>query len=188
MIKTDISICDNKLIESKFAYRIFKEKTNRLGNIISFISPVEITAKDSNAICADEAINFLWEIPDTTPTTAVCIQRLLSSTIGNILSNEKYLNAKVEIDRERIIIHKEHTQSGVIQLYGQGSIHDLNIINGTCVGYLGLYIKAGNKAPAFAFSTNLTKEISNYFMKDCIGEFYGMMQSIFLVTSGGFNV
>lgn len=183
MIISDISICNNELIENKFAYRIFKERTLRNGNIIAFISKVDIKSKIST-LYADEAINFLWEIQDIAPMTAVCIQRLFSSVIGNILSNSKFLNAKIEINEDKIIIHKEHKQGGVVQLYGQASLSNLHFINNTCIGYLGIYIKAGQLAPAFAFSTDLIDvNIRNQFMIDCMKEFYAMMQSIVIETS-----
>jgi hypothetical protein len=191
MIKTDITICNNDLIENKFAYHMFKEKTYRGGNIIAFVSKVEIINKTSK-LYADEAINFLWEIPDITPMAAVCVQRLFSSIVGNILSNTKFLNTKVEIDEEKIIIHKEHNQGDIIQPHGQASLNDLNFVNTTGIGYLGIYTQAGSQAPAFAYSTKMTDDtISGHpnctrrseFMVDCIKEFYGMMQSVFISTS-----
>ena len=183
MIKTDIPICNNEIIENKFAYNIFKDRILRNGNIISFISKVDIKTKKCT-LYADEAINFLWEIPDISPITAVCIQRLFNSIVGNVLSNPKFLNCKIEILEDKIIIHKEHKQGGVVQPYGQASLSNLHFINNTCIGYLGIYIKAGQLAPAFAFSTDLIDgNIKNQFMIDCMKEFYAMMQSIVIETS-----
>lgn len=183
MIRTDISICNNQVIENKFAYNVFKERTLRNGNIIAFISKVDIKTK-TNLLSADEAINFLWEIPDIIPITGVCIQRIFSSIVGNILSQPSFLNSKIEINEDIIIVHKEHKNGGVVQQYGQTSLNALNFINNTAIGYLGIYIKAGTLAPAFAFSTELMDiNIRNQFMTDCINEFYRLMQSIIVSSS-----
>jgi hypothetical protein len=184
MIIKDISICNNSVVENKFAFRYFKEKTNRIGNIISFLAPVKIE-NSKESLYAEEAINFLWEVPDVSVISAICIQRIFSSVIGNVLSTPNFLNSKVEINEEKIIVHKEHTQGGVVQPYGQVSLNYLKYINNTCIGYLGIYIKAGNESVTpYAFSTNLKdSNVITQFMMDGSKEFYRMMQSIFLSSS-----
>lgn len=184
MIKKDINICNNELIENKFAYRVFKDRALRNGNIIAFKSPVEIY-KNNNIFYSDEAVNFLYEIPDISIITGICIQRLFNSIIGNILSNEKYLNAKVEIDENKILIHREHKHNGITLPYGIVNLNSLSFVNNTCIGYTAIHIKAGEKALAGSFSTG---EIINensiiQFMNEIIHEYYGLMQSLFLESS-----
>ena len=175
MITNDITLVDNNLINNKFAYKFFKDKTFRNGNIIACVAPVKLPNLN---IESDQVISFLWEIPDITPIAGVCIQRIFSSIVGNILSTEKYLNTRVEIDEEKIIIHKEHTHGEIVQNKGQASINSLSFVNNTGICYLGIYVVAGEKTPAAAFSTNLKN--SHIFPQDVIREFYGLMQSLFL--------
>jgi hypothetical protein len=55
--------------------------------------------------------------------------------------------------------------------------------NGTALGHTGINITAGKKAPAFAYSTNLTDEQADQFMKNVIDLFYNMNEDIFLATT-----
>jgi len=54
--------------------------------------------------------------------------------------------------------------------------------NNVALGHTAINITAGKKAPAFAFSTNLSDEQANAFMQDVISLFYAMNDDIFLAT------
>jgi len=87
------------------------------------------------------------------------------------------------VDGDDLMVHKEHTQGGVTQPKGKCSVSITYTKNGAALGHTGINISAGKKAPAFAFSTNLTTEQVDEFMKDVINIFYSMNEDIFLATT-----
>jgi len=191
MILSNIKVYDGKLLHSRFAYNFFREKTLPIGNIIAFRAPMQVETEgmidsedvlNNDFIYSDDAINFLWEIPNLDAFGAVAYQRLLNTQIANILST-KYINAPIEVDGDDLIVHKEHTQGGVTQQKGKCSVSITYTKNNVALGHTGINILAGKKAPAFAFSTNLTDEQVNSFMKDVIELFYTMNDDIFIATS-----
>lgn len=191
MIVTDIKNYDGNLLHSRFAYKFFRDKTLPIGNIIAFRSPMLVEAEgmidsedviNNDYIYSDDAINFLWEIPNLDPFGAVAYQRLLNTQIANILSM-KYLKAPIELDGDDLIVHKEHTQGGVTQVKGKCSVSITYSKNNVALGHTGINITAGKKAPAFAFSTNLSDQDAENFMKDVIDLFYRMNDDIFLATT-----
>lgn len=191
MIITDIKMYDGKLLHSRFAYKFFRKNTLPIGNIIAFRAPMHVEAAgmidsedvlNNDFIYSDDAINFLWEIPNIDDFGAVAYQRLLNTQIANILSF-KYINVPIEVDGDDLIVHKEHTQGGVTQPKGKCSVSITYTKNGTALGHTGINITAGKKAPAFAYSTNLTDEQADQFMKNVIDLFYNMNEDIFLATT-----
>ena len=43
MIITDQKVYDGSFIHKRFAYKYFRDKTLAVGNIVSFVAPVEVT-------------------------------------------------------------------------------------------------------------------------------------------------
>lgn len=191
MIVKGIEVYDGSHLQDRFAYDHFKEKTQRIGNIIAFRAPMKVEAEfmvdkedlvNSDFIYSDDAINLCIEIPDISLFAGVCFQRLYISTVANILAS-KYLNADIEVDGDDVWVHKEHTQGGVTQPKGKASVSIAKECNGAVLIHIGFNVEAGKKAPAFAYSTKLTDEQCNGFMMDCINCFYGMIQDIFVATT-----
>jgi len=185
------SLYDGNLIHSRFAYKFFRDKTLPIGNIVAFRAPMQVEAEgmidnedilSKDYIYSDDAINFCWEIPNLCPFGAVAFQRLLNTQIANILS-VKYLKAPIEVDGDDLIVHKEHNQGGVVQPKGKASVSITYSSNNVALGHTAINITAGKKAPAFAYSTNLTNEQATAFMNDVIGIFYPMVDDIFIATS-----
>lgn len=191
MILKDIKVYDGDLIHSRFAYKVFKERTLPIGNIVAFRAPMKVEAAgmidsedilNADYIYSDDAISFCWEIPYLDAFGAVAWQRLFNTQVANILSS-KYIKAPIEVDGDDLIVHKEHNQGGVTQPKGKCSVSITYTNNGVALGHTGINISAGKKAPAFAYSTNLTDEQAESFMKDVIGLFYAMNDDIFIATS-----
>ena len=187
----NVPIYDGDLIHSRFAYKHFRDKTLPIGNIVAFRAPMKVEAEgmidsedilNADYIYSDDAINFCWEIPNLDPFGATSYQRLLNTQIANILSS-KYLKAPIEVDGDDLIVHREHNQGGVIQMKGKCSVSITYSKNNVALGHTGINITAGKKAPAFAYSTNLTDEQANEFMQDIISLFYAMNDDIFLSTT-----
>jgi len=191
MILNDVKVYDGKLLHSRFAYKFFRERTLPIGNIIAFRSPMHVEADgmidtedvlNNDYIYSDDAINFLWEIPNLDPFGAVAWQRLFNTQIANILSTQ-YLSTPIEVNGDDLIVHKEHTQGGVTQPKGKCSVSITYSSNNVALGHTGINVVAGKKAPAFAYSTNLTDGQSIEFMKQVVELFYKLNDDIFIATS-----
>jgi hypothetical protein len=178
-------------LHSRFAYKFFRDKTLPIGNIIAFRAPMKVEAAgmidsedvlNNDYIYSDDAINFLWEIPNLDAFGAVAWQRLFNTQIANILSTQ-YLKAPIEVDGDDLIVHKEHTQGGIAQQKGKCSVSITYTKNNVALGHTGINISAGKKAPAFAYSTNLTDEHANQFMQAAIELFYTLNDDIFIATT-----
>ena len=113
---------------------------------------------------------------------AVAYQRLLNTQIAHILSS-KYLNAPIEVDGDDLIVHKEHSQGGIVQPKGKCSVSITYTKDGAAIGHTGINIRAGSKAPVFAYSTELADEQIEAFMKDVIDLFYTINDDIFIATT-----
>lgn len=187
----NIPLYDGNLIHNRFAYKFFRKNTLPIGNIVAFRAPMKVEAEgmidnedilNADYIYSDDAINFCWEIPNLDPFGAVAFQRLLNTQIANILSG-KYLKSPIEVDGDDLIVHKEHNQGGVTQMKGKCSVSITYSKNNVALGHTGINILAGKKAPAFAYSTNLTDEQAESFMKDIVELFYVMSEDIFIACS-----
>jgi hypothetical protein len=182
---------DGVLLHARWAYQILgAEKVLPIGNVIAFRSPMKVDIKfmidvedriAKDFIHSDDAINFVWEIPDISPIGGVYFQRLFATAVGNILST--YVDSKVEIDGDDIIVHKEHTQNGVTQLQGKASVSISCFRNNAVLGHLGINVVAGSEAPVFAYSSNLTDEQCGKFMVECNNAFYEITKSCFIATT-----
>jgi len=184
-------IYDGKLLHSRFAYKFFRNKTLPIGNIVAFRAPMKVETEgmidsedvlNNDFIYSDDAINFLWEIPNLDPFGAVAWQRLFNTQLANILSS-KYLKTPIEVDGDDLIVHREHQQGGVTQTKGKCSVSITYSKNNVALGHTGINVVAGKRAPAFAFSTNLTDSASTAFMNDIVELFYSLNDDIFIATS-----
>jgi hypothetical protein len=191
MILNDIKTYDGSLIHARFAYKHFRDKTLPIGNIVAFRAPMVVEAAgmidsedliSNDFIYSDDAINFCWEIPNLDPFGAVCFQRLFNTQIANILSM-KYIKAPIEVDGDDLMVHKEHVQGGVAQIKGKCSVSITYSKNKVALGHTGINITAGKKAPAFAYSTNLTDQEAQSFMRDVINTFYSMVDDVFIAST-----
>ena len=193
MIVNSIEKYDGELLHNRFAYNFFREKTLPIGNIIAFRAPMHVEAEgmiDSEDIIknefiySDDAVNFLWEIPCMSdPFGAVAYQRLFNTNIASMLCS-KYLNGTpCEVDGDDIIVHRDHEQGGIKQSKGKCSVSITYTRDGVALGHTGINIKAGDKAPSHAFSTELNNMQVGQFMRDVVDMFYQMNDDMFLATT-----
>ncbi len=190
MILNNIPVYDGNLIHARFAYRYFRDRTLPIGNIVAFRSPMHVEAAgmidledviSNDFIYSDDAVNFCWEIPNIDSFGAVSFQRLFNTQIANILTS--IINKPIEVDGDDLIVHAEHTQHGIVQPKGKASVSITHLVNGAALGHTAVNVVAGKKAPAFAFSTNMTHEQVNEFMKRVVETFYKMTDDIFIATT-----
>lgn len=195
MILENIKVYDGTYLRKRFAYDHFLEKTQPIGNIIAFRAPIKIEVanlinKDDiikeEEIRSDDAINFCMEIPNISLFAGVCFQRIFNSCIGNILASE-FLKCDVEIDGEKIIIHKETEDNGIIRMKGIASISDVNFVDGAVLIHTGIHINSGVKSPVTSYSTKLENEQCLILMRKGIEYFYGVLHEIFVETTKKVN-
>ena len=192
MIIKDIPVYDGLLIHKRFAYTYFRKKTLPIGNIVAFRAPMNVLADgmidsedilQNDFIYSNDAINFCWEIPNVDPYGAVAFQRLLNTQIASILSS-KYLKKPIEVDGDDLMVHDEFEGSdGSLQKIGKCSVSITYSKDSIALGHTGINIDAGRQAPNFAYSTKLTDEQAELFMKDVIETFYNMSDDIFIATT-----
>lgn len=192
MIIKDIPVYDGLLIHKRFAYTYFRKKTLPIGNIVAFRAPKNVLADgmidsedilQNDFIYSEDAINFCWEIPNVDPYGAVAFQRLLNTQIASILSS-KYLKKPIEVDGDDLMVHDEFEGSdGSLQKIGKCSVSITYSKDSIALGHTGINIDAGRQAPNFAYSTKLTDEQAEQFMKDVIETFYNMSDDIFIATT-----
>ena len=182
---------DGSLIHERFAYKHFRERTLPIGNIVAFRSPMLVEADGmideediikGEFIYSDDAINFCWEIPGLDPLGAVAYQRLLNTQIAHILG-QKYIKQPIEVDGDDLIVHAEHEQGGIVQQKGKCSVSITYSKNNVAIGHTGININAGRRAPAHAFSTKLSDEQAEQFMKEIINMFYALNDDLFIATT-----
>lgn len=182
---------DGALIHKRFAYNHFRNRTLPIGNLVAFRAPMLVEADGmideediikGEFIYSDDAINFCWEIPNLDPFGAVAYQRLFNTQVAHILSSN-YLHKPIEMDGDDFIVHAEHQQGGIVQQKGKCSVSITYSTNNVAIGHTGINIAAGRKAPAHAFSTNLTDEQATSFMKEVIDMFYALNDDMFIATT-----
>jgi len=195
MIVEKISVYDGTYLRRRFAYDHFLDKTQPIGNIIAFRSPIKVDVKsliDKDLIikgmplCSDDAINLCLEIPNINMFSGVCFQRLFNSGVGNMLASE-FLKCDVEIDGANIIIHKECEDRGIIKTRGVASITDVNMVDNAVLIHTGIHISAGEHALTTSYSTKLSDDQCIILMRKSIEFFYGVLHEIFVETSKKVN-
>jgi hypothetical protein len=178
---------NGSLIHKRFGYNFFKKEYNPLGVIIAFRGKMDVTDNlidledklNNDYIYSEDALNFCWEIPNVCPIGAVFFQRLFANEIGKHLTNKIYGDLIVDVRGDDIMV-KQPTDLD----FGKASVSITKIIeNNVAVGHLGLNIKAGNKAPSFAFSLNLDEDKTDHLAKNIKDLFYEMMQDNFIATT-----
>lgn len=184
---------DGKLLHTRFAYCFFKDNVRPTGDIIAFRSPMKVEVEgmidledvlNDDFIYSDDAINFMWEIPilDNIFGT-VAYQRYFNTLVANILSSKDYLDCPIEMRGDDIIVLKEHDQGGIIQPHGKCSVSIACMNQGVGMSHLGINVSAGDKAPAHAFSTNLSDQQVDNFMNEVIDMFHETNKDIFTATT-----
>ncbi len=182
IIQNPPKILTDEFFCKKFANRFLTEKRIiRLGNIISFLSPVELTI-DEKSYKSDLSINFCIEIPDITVYSGVCFQKLFLTNVANILGNQ-FLNSPIELLNNDIVVKCEHKNQGINQLDGVVSLSNIKLVNNSILMYIGLYNIAGDNSSPRAFSLNFEVDKSSKIMDTVNENFYYLAHNIFVLTS-----
>jgi hypothetical protein len=159
------AIYNGDLIHKRFAYRFFKKDVSPYGNIVVFRAPMFVSdnlidLEDSlskDYIYSDDAINFCWEIPNLCSIGAVAFQRLFNTAIANTLSF--LVNKPIEMRGDDMMVHDKFIGSDKKEReVGKVSVSITYSKDNVAIGHTGVNIKAGKKAPGFAYSLDLADE------------------------------
>jgi hypothetical protein len=187
----DEPIYDGSLIKQRFAYRFFKKHVSPVGNIVAFRAPMFVSdnlidLEDSlskDYIFSDDAVNFCWEIPNLCPFGAVAFQRWFNASIATALASLTNFS-KITLDGDDLMVYENFIGSDKVQReYGKASVSITYSKNNVAIGHTGINIKAGNKAPGFAFSTGLSDEAAQTFMATVCNIFNESVEDISVATS-----
>ena len=186
----DQGVYDGKLIHERFAYKFFRKDVSPYGNIVAFRAPMYvedalIDLEDSlsdDYIHSQDAINFCWEIPGLCPLGAVAFQRLFNTAIANILASS--INKSIVVEGDDLLVQDEFTGSdNKVQTSGKVSVSITYSKDNVTLGHTGINITAGDKAPGFAYSSNLTDEQVDYFIESTINYFNSEVKDEFIATT-----
>ena len=190
MIIKDQQNYDGSFIHKRFAYKYFRDRTLPIGNIVSFVAPVEVTLNlidledslEKDYIYSDSMVNFCWEIPNLCPLGAVAFQRWFNVNIAFTLS--KLTGLKIGVDGDDLMVDEKFTGSDRVERdQGKASVSITYSKNNVAIGHTGINIKAGSKAPGFAYSTNLTDGEAKIFMETICNIFNNEVKDICIAAS-----
>lgn len=183
-------VYDGNFIHNRFAYEQFRKEVSPHGNIVAFRAPMyvkdalidlEDTLSD-DYIHSQDAINFCWEIPGLCPFGAVSFQRLFNTAIANMLS--RYIEKGIVIDGDDLMVQDEFVgKDKKIRKSGKVSVSITYSKDNVTLGHTGINIIAGDKAPSFAYSSNLTEDQANEFMNNVIDYFNAEVKDQFIATT-----
>lgn len=182
-------VYDGSLIHERFAYKFFRKDVSPYGNIVAFRAPMYVSdnlidLEDTLAndyIHSEDAINFCWEIPNLCPLGAVAFQRLFNTTIGHILTHST--GKKVAMEGDDIMISDEFVGSdNKLRKKGKASVSITYSKDNVALGHTGINIRAGLKAPGFAYSLNI-EPVLDQFLNTVIDRFNEEVKDQWLATT-----
>ena len=169
-------IYDGSLLHKRFAYEFFKKNVSPYGDIVAFRAPMYVSdnlidLEDSltkDYIFSDDAVNFCWEIPNLCPIGAVAFQRLLNTAMkgDDLMVHDTFIGS-------------DRTERKV----GKVSVSITYSKDNVAIGHTGINIKAGNKAPGFAYSTNLNEDEMQVFIEHVVNYFNTEIKDIQIATT-----
>ena len=183
-------VYDGNLIHRRFAYEHFRKEVSPYGNIVAFRAPMyvkdalidlEDTLSD-DFIHSQDAINFCWEIPNLDPLGAVSFQRLFNTAVANILAG--IISKPIIVEGDDLMVQDEFIGSDEkVRKSGKVSVSITYSKDGVALGHTGINIVAGDKAPGFAYSSNLDKKAANYFINAVVEYFNAEVADQFVATT-----
>jgi len=184
------SVYDGKLIHERFAYKHFRKDVSPYGNIVAFRAPMYVSdalidledSLSNDFIHSQDAINFCWEIPNLCPFGAVSFQRLFNTAVANILSN--IIQKPIVVDGDDLLVQDEFVGTdNKVRQSGKVSVSITYSKDNVAVGHTGINIVAGEKAPPFAYSSNLTEQATKEFIGAVIDYFNNEVRDQFTATT-----
>ena len=186
----DQQVYDGDFIHERFAYKVFRKEVTPYGNIVAFRAPMDVSDNlidledtlSNDFIHSEDAINFCWEIPNLCPIGAVSFQRLFNTAVGKILSDT--IKKDIVMDGDDIMVVDSFKGSDdEVREQGKVSVSITYSKENVAIGHTGINVNAGNKAPGFAYSSNLDDNTVKSFMENVITYFNDEIKDQFVATT-----
>jgi len=186
----DEGVYDGKLIHDRFAYKFFRKNVSPAGNIVAFRAPMYVKEElidledtlSNDFIHSQDSINFCWEIPSLCPLGAVSFQRLFNTAIGNILSN--IIGKPIIVAGDDLMVQDEFVGNDKqVRNEGKVSVSITYSKENIALGHTGINVVAGDKAPPFAYSSNMSDEQINAFINAVLDYFNTEVYDQFIATT-----
>ena len=183
-------VYDGKLIHDRFAYKYFRKDVSPVGNIVAFRAPMYVKDElidledtlSNDYIHSQDAVNFCWEIPNLCPLGAVSFQRLFNTAAANFLSN--IINKAIIVDGDDLMVQDEFIgNDDKVRKEGKVSVSITYSKENIALGHTGINIVAGEKAPPFAYSSNINDKQIDQFIKTIISYFNVEVLDQFVATT-----
>jgi len=186
----DEGVYDGKLIHDRFAYKFFRKNVSPAGNIVAFRAPMYVKEElidledtlSNDFIHSQDSINFCWEIPNLCPLGAVSFQRLFNTAIANILSN--IISKPIIVDGDDLMVQDEFVGNDKqVRSEGKVSVSITYSKENIALGHTGINVVAGDKAPPFAYSSNLDDKQVELFINTVMDYFNSEVYDQFIATT-----
>tara|TARA_R100001591_G_scaffold101159_1_gene107840 strand:- start:113 stop:694 length:582 start_codon:yes stop_codon:yes gene_type:complete len=183
-------VYDGKLIHDRFAYKFFRKNVSPAGNIVAFRAPMYVKEElidledtlSNDFIHSQDSINFCWEIPNLCPLGAVSFQRLFNTAIANILSN--IISKPIIVDGDDLMVQDEFVGNDKqVRSEGKVSVSITYSKENIALGHTGINVVAGDKAPPFAYSSNLDDKQVELFINMVVDYFNSEVYDQFIATT-----
>jgi len=133
-------------------------------------------------IHSQDSINFCWEIPNLCPLGAVSFQRLFNTAIANILSN--IISKPIIVDGDDLMVQDEFVGNDKqVRSEGKVSVSITYSKENIALGHTGINVVAGDKAPPFAYSSNLDDKQVELFINTVMDYFNSEVYDQFIATT-----
>ena len=183
-------IYDGSLIHKRFAYEFFRKEVSPYGNIVAFRAPMYVKeglidledTLSNDYIHSQDAINFCWEIPGLDPLGAVSFQRLFNTSVANIISS--VIKKGIMVDGDDLMVQDKFVGTDKkVRESGKVSVSITYSRDNITLGHTGINIVAGEKAPPFAYSSNINDKQIDQFIKTVISYFNVEVLDQFVATT-----
>ena len=186
----DQQVYDGDFIHKRFAYEQFRKEVSPFGNIVAFRAPMYVKENlidledtlTNDYIHSADSINFCWEIPNLCPFGAVSFQRLFNTSIAQILAD--IIKKDIVVDGDDLMVNDKFIGSDkTVHDQGKVSVSITYSKDNVALGHTGININAGDKAPGFAYSSNLTDHEAQTFMTRVIDLFNREVKDQWIATT-----
>jgi len=186
----DQQVYDGDFIHKRFAYEQFRKEVSPFGNIVAFRAPMYVKENlidledtlTNDYIHSADSINFCWEIPNLCPFGAVSFQRLFNTSIAQILTG--IIEKDIVVDGDDLMVNDKFIGSDkTVHDQGKVSVSITYSKDNVALGHTGININAGDKAPGFAYSSDLSDHEAQTFMTRVIDIFNREVKDQWIATT-----
>jgi len=186
----DQQVYDGDFIHKRFAYEQFRKEVSPFGNIVAFRAPMYVKENlidledtlTNDYIHSADSINFCWEIPNLCPFGAVSFQRLFNTSIAQILTG--IIEKDIVVDGDDLMVNDKFIGSDkTVHDQGKVSVSITYSKDNVALGHTGINVNAGDKAPGFAYSSDLTDHEAQTFMTRVIDLFNREVKDQWIATT-----